>query len=337
MRNFSSPGIPFTFMTHSNITVPELMTYSSGIIYQNCEARKWLFGSLSNITGATLASRLTNWVDYDGSASERGVPTLMGAKGKTTWWRTNQQDCVLSPGEDMYLCDIKEGLSYASIIVVPDRDAANTVGKSACQQNVSFPNAPNTLCPVIGYAKPISTSDPLQVFPIVLMGKINGPVDPRLGGGWHISFEAGAPVKFVVQSIQLENLQSTLLLALPYPSNATFTIRGSQTWCDPLCGNQFSKTHRSFSSLTALRGNAAGDGFFFNATEKLLYLQLAPFDTPPPGYTIFNGVPWTRTSTPFRSAFYREGRVIYPNSGQYMITVTANCATITPGGKYCAI
>jgi hypothetical protein len=75
----------FGFLTHSDQFTPELMQGTRAITFQNCGRRFSLF----NWNNAdTVSGRAQNWLDVDGSASGRGVPTFMvsGSPSAAKWW-----------------------------------------------------------------------------------------------------------------------------------------------------------------------------------------------------------------------------------------------------------
>jgi hypothetical protein len=75
----------FGFLTHSDQFTPELMQGTRAITFQNCGRRFSLF----NWNNAdTVSGRAQNWLDVDGSASGRGVPTFMvsGSSSAAKWW-----------------------------------------------------------------------------------------------------------------------------------------------------------------------------------------------------------------------------------------------------------
>jgi hypothetical protein len=79
----------FGFLTHSDEFTPELMQGTRDIRFENCGRRF----SLDNYADDpnTVSGRNQNWIDTDGSASGRGVPTFMvsGVSNVSTWWNVD--------------------------------------------------------------------------------------------------------------------------------------------------------------------------------------------------------------------------------------------------------
>jgi hypothetical protein len=333
MRNFNdAKGVPFFFTSHSDEWVPDIMSFSTQIKYDNCGTNKWKFTYPPTGAAMSVSARLANWIDLDGSASQRGKPTIMGATGDSTWWRTKADECDLSPDGYMWMCDLKAGVSYASMVVVPDTWSYGSIGRNLCVNDVVVPKPSGRHCPIIGYAQPISSSDPKQKVAIALNSKINGPVDTRLGGGWTVSFTSGAPIKLNIQDIQLADLQSKMILAIQYPSSATddFIVKGNLKWCLGYCAKQFTKPYDKLLSLDALQNYKAGNGYFFDVSSRMLYIQVAPFDSPSDD----SRVPWL-VSNPHARQYVKGGRTLLPFSNMYIISVTAKCWS-APGSLYCA-
>jgi hypothetical protein len=75
----------FGFLTHSDQFTPQIMQGTRAISFEKCGRRF----SLDNwLRADTVSGREQNWLDTDGTASGRGVPTFMGSGSQSAlhWW-----------------------------------------------------------------------------------------------------------------------------------------------------------------------------------------------------------------------------------------------------------
>lgn len=86
-----SRSTTFGFLTHSDEFTPELMQGTSGITFDNCGRRFYLFDFRGDAAPETVSGRGQNWLDADGSVSGMNVPTLIvsGEAGAESWWNVD--------------------------------------------------------------------------------------------------------------------------------------------------------------------------------------------------------------------------------------------------------
>lgn len=73
-------------MTHSDKFKPQGISATNAITYQNVQREQYIGHSITD----TGSSRYFNFVDWDGSATDSGVPTIVGSH--SDWWHLSD-DC----------------------------------------------------------------------------------------------------------------------------------------------------------------------------------------------------------------------------------------------------
>eukprot|EP00474_Spongospora_subterranea_P005425 CRZ05883.1 hypothetical protein [Spongospora subterranea] len=313
-----SSASPWGLLTHSDQFVPEIMQATTAIRYENCDQTNlW---RLETRTSNTVSGRLQNWVDIDGSASQRRVPTMMGSTWANDWWKTNDQ-CSRAPLDmDMWLCDLEP---VASITVEADPSQTGLVGNTQCSNGYGLP------CPPIAYVNHLDRG-PLRGsgLNVTVNSKITGPIT----SGWYLRYLAGAPKTLSISNVQIMDAGGhqgpILILALPYPPQTTFTVTAAAaSWCYPsqsqICTQQFSKVN----SLAQLRQRT--DAYFFDSAINVLYVAIIEQHEDRLG----NAGVWDPWQKP-KSSFTRQGISLISPSQFYKLTIVASCQT-HQGTQFC--
>jgi hypothetical protein len=230
----------FGFLTHSDIHNPEIMQGTRAISFQNC-GRRFSLGSPFN--DKTVSGRAQNWLDVDGSASGRGVPTFMvsGFPSSAHWWIVD--DSVgYDPQGPLRFIDIQpkagaplRGLGHVKLSW--DVSQHSEVGKSLCG------NGNNAPCPSLGFVRHagrkfsnkqglvgrlFSNKDGLagriignkRGLAITAVGEIIGPVN---GYGWIVELKKGAPRKLRISAVEVLP-ETPLLISIAYPAGTTVNM-----------------------------------------------------------------------------------------------------------------
>jgi hypothetical protein len=265
---------PWSFLTHSDWFVPEVMQATRNIKYENCNMDNlWRYDTR---TANTVAGRLTNWIDEDGTASGRtGGPHIIGSTWANDWWNLGNDICSRSPGRtDMWICRAKVGTrpltTVGSVFLETNPNMHSKVGYEICGNGDGKP------CPIIGFVQHL-TRDTLRPSGMQLTWntKITGPIDARLGGGWYVRYYDGAPKNLRIRSIQLQNPSTTLILAVPYPPGSSFTIVGrAASWCSPNNGVTCTYNYIRVWSIQELIQRQAGESYYWDDQNNVLYVQV---------------------------------------------------------------
>jgi hypothetical protein len=264
---------PWSFLTHSDWFVPEVMQATRNIRYENCNMNNlWRYDTR---TTNTLAGRLTNWIDTDGSVSGRSGPQIMGSTWANDWWNLGNDICARSPGNtDMWICPAKVGnrpmTTVGSVVVVADQDQTWKVGYEICGNGDGKP------CPIIGFAQHL-TRGTLRPSGMQLTWntKITGPIDARLGGGWYVRYYNGAPKNILLRAIQLQDPSTTLIMAFPYPPGTTFTVTGkAASWCSSNNGVTCNYRFARVWSIQELIQRQGGESYYWDDQNNVLYVQV---------------------------------------------------------------
>ncbi|KAJ9457874.1 Protein rliB [Diplonema papillatum] len=252
----------------------------------------------------TGASRMFNFIDFDGSATLEGRPTIVGSN--LNWWQVGD-DCRLSDDWHVWLCP-------KAPPGIPEREVAHI---KVLTPDITYPNG--------GIGDPGACRDytdtdwtPCNVGYVALWGHgpqygdekrstiitANAGITGITGTGWWLWLDGGAPKKMQVKPSQVPE-GSMVRLAVNYPSGTKFTVKGSYAhW------NGYDITMTLAASLDDVWANPR-EQYFFDGTT----LYLAP--TMPVALT--NG------------RYERGGAWIYDVTDAFTVEVVADCAADSKG------
>jgi hypothetical protein len=325
----------FTFNAGSDRFAPQMLQTTREIKYESCGRRfHFSWPGRNNGMRSSLAERLINWYDADGTASGRSGPTIMGAvtADDNGWWNLAlgdkpmsvadapwgvKRECTYSPKGPLVLCDAAQGRrSIASFFVQWRPNQRGEVdAPEICDRNK--PCTPEGSVQHWGYA---------AALPITLNAQVTGPSG---GFGWHIKFNGGAPKILQFTEIQMFKA-SPLLISIAYPKGVGFTITArGPSWCKPSAVLSCRHIFHGVASIRDVR-KLLGDAFYVDKAG-IMYMRLVQ---PPDGHT---GSPhWTLPEWP-RPPFTRAGLTIPTRSSLFEhIEIATDCAT-NPGSDFCAV
>jgi hypothetical protein len=337
----------FKFNSGSDRFVPQMLQATKRIKYESC-GRHFHFSwpGRNNGMRSSLAERLINWYDADGTASDRPGATIMGAitADNNGWWnmalgdRTmsvsgapwNGGECTYSAEGPMVHCNAAPAdrptgsRAISSFFMQWKPNQRNDVGGAICDRNK--PCLPEGSVRHWGYAGSL---------PLTRNTQVTGPSG---GFGWHIRFNAGAPKKLQFTEIQ-QLKSSTLLISIAYPRGVRFTITArAASWCSTSRSRSCKHVFHRVSSIDAVR-RSLGDAYFVDGAG-ILYLRLVqPLDgaTGTPNWVVHEWPrpPFSRAgiSIPTKSSFYEHIEIAtdcagsgYFCSGAVTSTVPKPCA-----------
>ncbi|KAH9259577.1 hypothetical protein BASA81_001999 [Batrachochytrium salamandrivorans] len=305
----------FTMLTHSNQFVPEVMQATREISYTNYDDNTLVSFS---VTGQdTVSSRLSNWLDMDGSVfpgSFTNEAVILGSSTANEWWKTSQS--CLGPRNNLYICP-KRGDGTASVYFGYDPAMEQRIGSDAN-------NCPNGegLCPVIGqvthFGRAFGTGIKIAQNP-----KITGPILSQ-GGGWHVRFDQGTPKSLKIQYVVVHP-NDLLLVAIPYPAGTTFQVVATDTNSCQSCQDVLVQVN----SLEEVR-QGFGDRYYYS--NGLLYFRIVQRNS------ITNGahVTWTKQTLDQVASFTREGITLMVMD-QWSFTIEIKASNCGGSGLYCAV
>ncbi|KAJ3128429.1 Fibrocystin-L [Nowakowskiella sp. JEL0407] len=325
-KNSCNTDSPWTFLSGSNEFLPQIMQASAKILYTNTNtSRLWRYNQRSRIT---VSGRLQSLRDTDGTASLNPAgSTIIGSSWADDWWKIGNA-CKRTPAEtDMWACSVAPSdIHTGSLIIEAYANQSAAVGVTQCGTGLP--------CPAIGFATHILRNSSLSQIGlnVTVNSKLTGPISNVTGGGWYVRFFAGAPKSLTVKRIQLENENRTLILALPYPPNTTFSIYANASpSCRPsakrVCTWNFTKE----SSLSSLYKRVSGDGYFWDNLKQVLYVQvISQWDS-----SLGEKGVWDRTR-PLQESFTRAGITIaVPRNS--IISINANCTSNSVETRFCKL
>ena len=203
-RNFdaSEDDVVILGMVHSDTFKPQGIGAMRNVKYDNC-ARSTLFWIDDRPTGA---SWIYNIVDFDGSATLRGVPTVVGSH--VSWWKYNPS-CARDADWGLWLCDWDA--SKSNVVSFELTMPGVTRTEAEFSQPVSHTH--------VGYMSIMGSSGPTQL-PLTKNPTTTGM--SRLP--WLLNLFAGSPLSLSIDTIQVPK-GDFILLVIPYPAGSLFNVQ----------------------------------------------------------------------------------------------------------------
>jgi hypothetical protein len=285
----SSGSTVWGFLTHSDQFTPEMMQATSNITYEDCGRRFKLADFADNNSPSSVSGRGQNWKDEDGSASGLNEATIIasGLADAGHWWKVDSDvvNDVEGPLVFIKKNDGKErGLGHMRLWWKDE--IHNTVGNgspSACTPSDNWQNcgscyngpkvdsSGNPYCPALGRIRHIGpkfdlSNDPLGGLPITANAEVAG-----LTGGfaWLLQLDDGPPKSLRIDQIEVDPIETPMVLAIPYEAGTSFTITAHAAWCSSQCTVTFSAVN-SVDHVRASQGNT----YYYDAATKLLYVRI---------------------------------------------------------------
>ncbi|KAJ9466796.1 hypothetical protein DIPPA_34120 [Diplonema papillatum] len=258
-------------------------------------------GYISNKVANVGSSRFFNFVDWDGTATLEGVPTIVGSY--LNWWQVCD-DCRFEERWQTWLCP-KQPDNY------PEREVAHVVVETpgvkpadgGMQESACILETDATACNV-GYmalwGHGSGFGDNKRFTPLTQNSGTTG----LSGTGWYMWLDGGAAGTLTIQPLQVVGA-SRIRFATSYPSGTSFTVTAEQQY-----GSTNDKTYTLATDMADLEAAPLSKYYFDGAAFYIILLM--PDDMR-------------------NSKFERGGGLIYGLRGDYTITVEANCGKDAKG------
>eukprot|EP01132_Coremiostelium_polycephalum_P000408 gene408-516_t len=279
-------------MTHSDIYKPQGISATKNIRYTNVADSQIMGHYTVQDTGA---ARFYNFIDYDGSTTKRGRPTIVGSH--INWWNFDPS-CVWSQLWTVWLCDKTPNNEIANVeLYVPDyiyydedRTDWSYVGSASLFGNgiTDRRSTPFTRNPGLTGVSVLSSS--------------------TSNLGWYLYFNGGKTPNYIEVKIIQIPWKHHILMAIPYPAGTTFNIQAKYIWWDIYDVNL-----TPGSSVAQVRSAPNSDKYYFDG--KHLYLKLIN----------------VRASGAPEETFIRDGVTIYTIEWSVFYYITATCPYASNG------
>ncbi|KAJ9457875.1 hypothetical protein DIPPA_28031 [Diplonema papillatum] len=297
---YSHNNAIWSALYHSDEFKPQQISAVNQIKYTNVDEKLLVSFKIAG----NGASRMFNFIDFDGSATLEGRPTIVGSN--LNWWQVCD-DCRFSDDWQVWLCPkAPPGIPEREVahikVLTPDITYPNGgIGESgSCRDHTDTDwNACN-----VGYVALWGHGPQYGDEKRSTIITANAGITGITGTGWWLWLDGGAPKKFQVRPSQVPE-GSIVRLATNYPSGTTFTIKAWHKW-----GGQHDVTYTHAASLDDVWAHRREQYFFDGAT-----LYLAPT------------VPVALTN----DRYERGGAWIYDTEEAYIIEVVADCVADSKG------
>jgi len=212
----------WSFVTHSDQFVPEIMQATKSITFENC-GRYFYYHDFRRKTTSSNSGRLQNWFDSDGSITGLGGPSVV-ASGLTDagmWWSVDNKVVSDIQGPlKFFELNANRGLGHFRIKW--DDDLHRQVGDTQCGNGKDIP------CDYVGYIKHMGKYYANDAgLPVTASADIVGPVG---GFGWKLELNGGAPKSARFEEVEVDP-STPMLLSIAYPKGTNFTIVAHAAWC----------------------------------------------------------------------------------------------------------
>eukprot|EP01060_Flectonema_neradi_P038958 TRINITY_DN835_c0_g1_i10.p1 TRINITY_DN835_c0_g1~~TRINITY_DN835_c0_g1_i10.p1 ORF type:complete len:1217 (+),score=202.47 TRINITY_DN835_c0_g1_i10:36-3653(+) len=282
---------------------PQQISATRGIRFEDVEYQNLVSFKIVN----TGASRMFNFIDFDGSATLEGFPTIVGSN--LPWWNICS-DCRFESQWSVWLCpkqpvgEVEEREVLHVKFTTPEITADNggIESSGACQKAAENDYADWSNCDV-GHMT-LWGSDPTRKTPITSNAGVTG----LSGTGWFMELDGGSPRVLEIVPEQVP-IGSTFRFAVGYPAGTTFTITASHRW-----KSNSEVTFTAADSLTELMSSKSATQYFFDGNT--LYL----FPRPPEDIQVSEG-----------KKFERGGAYVYSTVRTWTIRVEASCGVDSKG------
>eukprot|EP01065_Artemidia_motanka_P046222 TRINITY_DN6954_c0_g1_i2.p1 TRINITY_DN6954_c0_g1~~TRINITY_DN6954_c0_g1_i2.p1 ORF type:complete len:1953 (+),score=506.49 TRINITY_DN6954_c0_g1_i2:51-5909(+) len=243
-----------------------------------------------------------NLVDFDGSATGEGVPTIIGSA--KNWWQVCEDSKFNTDWGVWTSPKLPPGLPEREVMHIelhtPDISVADGGfgGTGDCKPVGSdWSNCQRGYMAQYGHGP--AYGDEKRWVPVSVKEGITGPS----GIGWWAWLSNGAAQVLQIDTVQIPN-NATFIFGTNYPPGTTFTIVGGN-----VKNNKVDVTFREAASLAEVLDDHLS--YYFDGTTLHLHLQT------PSDRQLLKSRPETY--------FERDGAVIWERDRSYKVTVTASC------------
>ncbi|KAJ9518721.1 hypothetical protein QJQ45_018693 [Haematococcus lacustris] len=200
----------------------------------------------------TGSSRYFNWLDWDGTVTQRFRPTVIASWPR--WWQLDD-DCYYKQEWNSWVCDWYPWRTVARLdIRIPGYTA----------QVDTQANIPPTQDNYVGYVAQFGRwNADARTMTITRNEGITGVTGT---GGWYVHFNNGVTPYFRIFLTQIP-VGTSIMFATRYPPGTQFSIRRNFVWY-----NQYNSQLTQASSLDQVMASTTGELFFFDG--RRLYIKL---------------------------------------------------------------
>ncbi|GFH17512.1 uncharacterized protein HaLaN_14167, partial [Haematococcus lacustris] len=259
-----------TNVTFSNFVYqPQLLSMRQGVFYSMVPSDEFKPCHISTSRGVTLknidwnalihnpvmqtgSSRYFNWLDWDGTVTQRFRPTVIASWPR--WWQLDD-DCYYKQEWNSWVCDWYPWRTVARLdIRIPGYTA----------QVDTQANIPPTQDNYVGYVAQFGRwNADARTMTITRNEGITGVTGT---GGWYVHFNNGVTPYFRIFLTQIP-VGTSIMFATRYPPGTQFSIRRNFVWY-----NQYNSQLTQASSLDQVMASTTGELFFFDG--RRLYIKL---------------------------------------------------------------
>ncbi len=229
-------------MTHSDQFKPDGMVKMGRITYENSDSEALIRVDKKE----TGASRMFNFVAIGGSAVEQNTDQIVGSW--PDWWKLSPS-CIFNSIWEAHSCSKAADEDIARLdIRIPGYTR---------KRDEALPPTPDNY---IGYVSHFG--NPATKMTVTINEGITGVTGKS---GWYLWLDKGSPTTTEVWITQLPT-QKYILLAMPFPSNAQFSIRRIFKW--------YSNLNSAITQAESLDKVLEGDGTLYYFDGTYLYIKL---------------------------------------------------------------
>lgn len=231
-------------MTHSDQFKPEGMVRMGQTTYENTDTNAIIRVDKRE----TGASRFFNIVAVGGSATLQSTSQIVGSW--PAYWDLSGSSCIFNDAWQAHSCSKMANEDIARLDI---RIPGYTVPRDS-----AVPPTPENYA---GYLSQFGS-----VSKRMTITKNEGITGVTGDTGWYIRFDQGAPTTTEVWISQLP-IQKYIILAMPYPSGTSFSIRRIFKWYGQMDAN--------VTPVASLAEVVSGDGLKYHFDGTYLYVKLA--------------------------------------------------------------
>jgi len=261
----------WSFVTHSDRNVPEMMQGTRAINFENCGRRFYQrdFRQDKSPHPSSVSAREQNWYDIDGSITGFGERSVIasGLADAGLWWKIDNE-AIYDPQGPLWFFKLNSGpeRGMGHFNMEWDDNLHTQIGTTQCG------NGPDIPCDYVGYIKHLGdqfTND--TGLPVTANADVVGPVG---GFGWKLELDGGSPKSIRFEEIEVDPA-TPLLLSIAYPPGTSFNITAHARYCTASEKYTCSEPFHQVNSVAEIR-NSLGNTYYVDPQGVLTFriLQL---------------------------------------------------------------
>ncbi|KAI3428632.1 hypothetical protein D9Q98_007455 [Chlorella vulgaris] len=263
----------FYSMTHSDEFKPMGMSSTSNITLLNVD-----HSAIARVdVRQTGSSRMFNWLDYDGSATQRPTPSIVGSW--PDWWNLDA-GCTYEGEWNAWVCPWREDQEVARLeLRIPGLTKAPSTGSAV----------PPTPANTIGFVALFGYDQQGQARTMDIT-RNEGITGVTGNTGWYVHMPAGAPKYHELWLSQLP-VGTHIIYATRFPPGTRFEISRVFKW--------FKSLNRGLRQAASLGEVVSGDGLSYYFNGRHLFIKLVD-----PGNSETQNIDFCRDSVCVRGSRY---------------------------------